>query len=46
MSKSKWIEAMEWMVMALVALFLVGVYLTGAEEDEGRMAAPLTHIDE
>jgi hypothetical protein len=46
MSKSKWIEVMEWCVMALVALILLGVFLTGAGEDEGRMAAPLTHVDE
>lgn len=46
MIKSKWIEVVEWCVMALVALFLLGVFLTGAGEDDGRISAPLTHVDE
>jgi hypothetical protein len=46
MTKSKWIELTEWCILALIAFFMLGVFLTGAEEDTGRLHAPLTHVEE
>lgn len=48
MRKSKWIELVEWCVFALVALFVVGVFLYRGEltSTQENSAAPVLSLDE
>ena len=46
MAKSKWIEILEWCVLAAIVIFVAGVFLTGTDQDTGTSEAPLTHLDE
>jgi hypothetical protein len=39
MTKSKWIEVIEWSVLAFIAFFMIGVFLTGSDQDIGARAS-------
>jgi hypothetical protein len=46
MTKSKWIEVLEWGILAGIAVFALGVYLTGADQETDTSNAPMIHIEE
>jgi hypothetical protein len=46
MIKSKWVELLEWCILAMIVAFVAGVFLTGSGDDEGTQDAPRVHIDE
>ena len=46
MTKSKWIEAMEWCVLAVIVTFVAGVFLIGPDQETSRSEAALTHMEE
>ena len=46
MIKSRWIELLEWCVLAGIALFAIGVYLTGTDQETNTSNAPMIHIEE
>ena len=46
MIKSKWLELVEWCVLAVILVFVAGVFLTGSGDDDGTPDAPRVHLDE
>jgi hypothetical protein len=46
MSKSKWIEVVEWCTLALIGLFMLGVFLTGTDDEADRAGSSVIHLEE
>ena len=46
MTKSRWIELLEWGILAGIAMFALGVYMTSAEQEAVTSDAPMIQLDE
>jgi hypothetical protein len=44
MTKSKWLELVEWGVLAGIVLFMAGLFLTGIDQDADSSAVPRVYV--